>query len=49
MSRVYLAPTNFLRPSVLIDFGRSMGRPRALSHISELRTPRARDTPNSTV
>ena len=35
--------------SVLKDFGLSMGRPSALSHTREERTPSARDTPNSTV
>ncbi len=45
----YVAPTNFCRPSVVIDFGLSSGRPRALSQTSDAITPRARDTPNNTV
>ena len=41
--------TIFLRASVVKDFGLSMGSPRARSQVRELRTPRARDTPNRTV
>ncbi|KAJ6636812.1 hypothetical protein Bhyg_15407, partial [Pseudolycoriella hygida] len=44
----YLAPTNFLSAGVEYDFGRSIGRPRARSQMSEARTPKARDTPNMT-
>lgn len=47
--RVHLYPTSFMRPSEVSDFGRSMGRPRARSQMSDERTPRARDTPNRTV
>lgn len=46
---VHLYPTSFIRPSVVSDFGRSMGRPRARSQMSDDSTPRARDTPNRTV
>jgi hypothetical protein len=45
----YVAPTSFWRPSVVIDFGLSIGRPRALSQTSDAITPKARDTPNNTV
>lgn len=38
-----------ISPSVDMDLGRSMGRPRARSQTSEANTPRARETPNSTV
>lgn len=38
-----------MSPSVDMDLGRSMGRPRARSQTSEANTPRARETPNSTV
>eukprot|EP00039_Didymoeca_costata_P018114 m.332176 g.332176 ORF g.332176 m.332176 type:complete len:82 (+) comp16893_c0_seq1:44-289(+) len=41
--------TNFLRPSVLMLFGRSRGRPRALSSVKDASTPIARDTPKRTV
>lgn len=44
-----LTPTSFISPSVLMDLGRSKGKPRALLHTSWASTPRARDTPNSTV
>ena len=46
---VYLAPTSFLRPSVLMDLGRSRGRPKARDQIKEDMHPRARETPNNTV
>lgn len=46
---IYLAPTAFISPSVDMDFGRSIGRPRARSQTSEANTPRARETPNRTV
>lgn len=46
---IYLAPTDFISPSVDIDFGRSIGRPKARSQTSEANTPRARETPKSTV
>ena len=35
----YVALTNFLRPSVDIDFGLSKGSPKALSQIKEAVTP----------
>ena len=41
--------TNFLRPSVDIDFGRSSGRPMALDQIIWEKHPNARETPNNTV
>lgn len=43
------APTRLISPSVLMDLGRSKGKPRARLHTSWDSTPRARDTPNSTV
>lgn len=48
-SFIYLAPTNFLSAGVEYDFGRSIGKPRARSQMSDARTPKARDTPNITV
>lgn len=39
----------FFRPSRLMLFGRSMGRPSARSQTSCTRGPRARDTPKVTV
>jgi hypothetical protein len=45
----YVAPTSFCRPLVVIDFGLSIGNPRALSQTSDAITPKARDTPNNTV
>jgi len=47
---VYLEkPTFFINALVVIDFGRSMGSPRARSQIVDAMQPRARDTPNNTV
>lgn len=46
---IYLAPTNFLRAGVEYDFGRSIGKPRARSQMSDAKTPKALDTPNMTV
>ena len=43
------AATNFIRPSVDIDFGRSNGKPSALSQINDAKTPNPLDTPNKTV
>ncbi|KAH9423915.1 hypothetical protein DERP_005500 [Dermatophagoides pteronyssinus] len=43
------APTNFCKPSVVIDLGRSIGRPSARSQTNDDITPNARDTPNKTV
>ena len=38
-----------MRASVVKLLGLSIGRPKARSHTSELSTPSARETPNSTV
>lgn len=39
----------FLMPSVVMEPGRSIGCPKALSHINDASTPKARDTPKRTV
>lgn len=44
-----VAPTSLAYASVLKDFGRSIGAPRARSMMSCGSTPRALETPNSTV
>ena len=46
---VFIYWTNFLRPSVDIDFGRSSGRPTARDQIIWEKQPKARETPNKTV
>lgn len=50
---VYAALADFLAISIkeLVerDFGLSNGRPRALSQISDAKTPSALETPNNTV
>lgn len=45
----YEAPTADLSNSVVMLFGRSIGRPRARDQTNDESTPRARDTPNKTV
>lgn len=45
----YYALRAFIKPSVDIDFGLSIGKPRARSHTKDANTPNARDTPNNTV
>uniref|UniRef100_A0A336LIL1 CSON011133 protein n=1 Tax=Culicoides sonorensis TaxID=179676 RepID=A0A336LIL1_CULSO len=45
----YFFDVSLIKPSVDIDLGRSIGKPRARSHTSEARTPKARETPNNTV
>lgn len=45
----YLAPTAAFINSVVILFGRSIGKPSARDHTNEAKTPSARETPNSTV
>lgn len=45
----YLALTNSISLSVLMDLGLSIGRPRARDQTRDARTPRARDIPNRTV
>ncbi len=43
------AATMAIKPLVDIDFGRSNGKPRALSQTVEAKTPKALETPKRTV
>gem|GEM_PF-2230520 len=45
----YSAPNFFLREAVVVEPGRSNGKPSTLSHNKEASTPNALETPNSTV
>jgi len=46
---VYSAPNFFLRDAVVVEPGRSKGNPNTLSHNKEASTPKALETPKSTV